>query len=214
MIATNDALDLPHTVAQIFKEGELQPRMHPNGFIQLDLMLDPESRIATRRLHVWPDNSDDFPKQVVRTSIHDHKFDMSSEILVGELRQIRYSFSLEWEMLEGPTHQIYMARYNQRSDSTLEPTGAICRLASMSEEVYEPGEVYEQDAATFHDTECAGLTATLMTKVQEYEFHQPRVMVPLGSSPDNDFKRDNVDVDMLWDKIDEAMEALLERIAG
>lgn len=216
MIATNDALDLPHTVAQIFREGELQPRMHPNGFIQLDLMLDPESRIANRRLHVWPDNSDDFPRQKVRTSIHDHKFDMSSEILVGELRQVTFNFSLEWEMLEGPTHQIYVARYSERHSSTLEPSGAVCRLASMSEEVYEPGEIYEQDAATFHDTEIPDgvLTATLMTKVKEYEFHQPRVMVPIGFTPDNDFRRDEVDVDLLWDKIDEAMEALLERIAG
>jgi hypothetical protein len=212
MIISTAATNLPAQVATIFSEGDRQPRMHPNGFIQLDIDLDPESRIATKRLHVWPDNSDDFPKQEVRTSIHDHKFDMASEILIGELRQICYHFSLEWEMLEGPTHQIYIARYNSRSDSTLEPTGVVVRQASVSEEVYEEGEMYDQEASTFHDTECVGLTATLMTKVQEYEFHQPRVMVPIGTEPDNNFKRDNVDVDLLWDKIDEAMEALIDRI--
>lgn len=243
MIISTEAAALPDVVARIFSEGERQPRMHPNGFIQLDIDVDEnpcepcggsgewkqratkalmgtcpscggsgKNRIANKRLHVWPDNSDDFPRQEVRTSIHDHKFDMASEILIGELRQIRYHFSLDWEMLEGPTHQIYIARYNTRSDSTLEPTGAIVRLERISEEVYEEGDDYEQQASTFHDTECVGLTATLMTKVQEYEFHEPRVMVPIGAEPDNDFKRDNVDVDLLWDKIDEAMEALIDRI--
>lgn len=214
MILSLEAQHLPTLVAGIYKQGERQPRMHPNGFIQLDVTLDPESRIAEQRLHVWPDNPDDFPRQETRTTIHDHKFDMKSEILVGEIRQIRYHFNVEWDVeLEGPTHEIYIASYNRKSDSTLEPTGALVRLATMTEEVWDEGDVYTQPASSFHDTGWEGLTATLMTKQKEYEFHQPRIMVPIGVEPDNDFKRDNVDVDLLWDKIDEAMELLIERIS-
>ena len=41
------------------------PRVHPNGFIQLDLNAE-----GTLRLHVWPDGP--FPKQRSDSTIHEH----------------------------------------------------------------------------------------------------------------------------------------------
>ena len=61
-----------------------KPRVHPNGFIQLDLNQD-----ASMRLHVWPDESEGHvPCQETKTTIHDHKFDMQSMIVYGSLKQL------------------------------------------------------------------------------------------------------------------------------
>jgi hypothetical protein len=193
--------------SQARKAGE-KPRVHPNGFIQLDLVLD-GSRIAQTRLHVWPDR-DDIPTQSVATTIHDHRFDLRSTVLTGTLLQRRYDVSLT----ETPTHEIYIAQYPEdRKESVLGPSGVRVAVEDPGKragvlygiEVFTEGFSYTQPMYTFHDTQWSGLTATLMEKVAEDKAHEPRVLVPLGHEPDNTFVRAVVDEELLWDYIERAL---------
>ncbi len=58
------------------------PRVHGNGFIQLDLT-------DRTRLHVWHPS---VPRQKVATQIHDHVFSFESCCIVGRLINVVYKF--------------------------------------------------------------------------------------------------------------------------
>ena len=69
-------------LSRLRKRG-FQPRFHGNGFIQLYL-----NDAKTKRLHVWhPDHA---PQRDHNAQIHDHRFEMTSNVLVGKLRHITY----------------------------------------------------------------------------------------------------------------------------
>lgn len=53
-----------------------RPRVHGNGFIQLDLT-------DRRRLHIWGDPR--IPRQRVPSTIHDHTFNFSSRVYRGQI---------------------------------------------------------------------------------------------------------------------------------
>ena len=55
------------------KERGISPRVHGNGFIQVDLTHD-------TRLHVWGDKR--IPRQNTYTPIHDHVFGFKSHLVV------------------------------------------------------------------------------------------------------------------------------------
>src|SRR5882672_5609107 len=75
----------PIPVYEELRQQPRRPRLHPNGFIQLDLTED-----LSKRLHVWPDEP--LQAQLTRHPIHDHSFDMKSEILAGCLANLIYEF--------------------------------------------------------------------------------------------------------------------------
>lgn len=189
------------TVARVREDGG-KPRVHPNGFIQLDLEITHGTWIAETRLHVWPDG-DDIPKQTTATTIHDHRFDMHSTVLTGRLWQMRYSVQLD----ERPfSHEIYVAQYPEpRKESVLMPSGVCVKVTPTRAECIGEEISYTQPRYTFHDTGWVGLTATLMTKTNEDVLHEPRVLVPMGQEPDNSFIRANVEEDLLWDYIERAL---------
>jgi hypothetical protein len=191
------------------------PRVHPNGFIQLDLETPVEAATghsgASRRLHVWNPPGLDLPSQARRSPIHDHVFDMESTVIVGQLRQIVYDASLAPVVFResGPcwTHEVCLANYSQASKSTLEPTGVfITAISDPSYAVYER-ETYTQAACTFHDTLVHGPCLTIMTKTKVYEGRPARVLIELGQKPDNDFVRSEA---LTPDTIYAAIERTLE----
>lgn len=174
-----------------------RPRVHPNGFLQLDLGLH------DTRLHIW---HPDLPKQTVRTSIHDHVFHMRSTVELGTLEQVRYSYTLEH--CGEPSDEIYMARYTDKSESTLQPTGVLIAQTRVGSTIVEKGETYQQPPFTFHDSVPAtSVVMTIMEKIYRSS-GEPRVIVPLGEEPDNSFSRLDADEDFLWDIIYETSEML------
>lgn len=184
----------------------VKPRVHPNGFIQLDLKGD-GTRIAKTRLHVWPDG-DDIPKQKVSTTIHDHRFDMHSTILTGLLTQRTYRVRMVPDRTPRGvffTHEIHMAQYPTPHESILAPTGIKVEVFRDERKAFSEGDEYTQRRYSFHDTDWMGLTATLMSKVGEDLDHEPRVLVPLGQEPDNSFVRAECDEGLLWDYIERAL---------
>lgn len=173
-----------------------KPRVHGNGFIQLDM-----NNQGTFRLHVW---HKDIPRQVVATPIHDHVFALRSQVMLGTL------IHEELEPVEDAegNHRIYRAQQEAGTQNTiLVPDEGTVRLEVEQRLVLGEGSVYTFPAWRLHRTDHIGLTATVMQKVNAPEgYGRPRVLVPVGSEPDNDFHRDGFDPEYLWSYIERVCE--------
>lgn len=172
------------------------PRVHGNGFIQLDLNDE-----GTRRLHVW---HEDIPRQAVATPVHDHVFDLRSIVLLGTL--------IHSELIPGNntfgTHRIYRAEQEEGTQNTiLVPDEGLVSLYISQKLVLGAGSIYTFPAGKLHQTDHVGLTATVMDKINApANYGRPRVLVSVGKEPDNEFRRDNHDPEILWPFIEEVFE--------
>lgn len=187
--------DLRDEVTSVYAREGGNPRIHPNGFIQLDLEPVPASwhashqrghSGASRRLHVWNAPGFSFARQETHNEVHDHVFDMFSEVVRGALWQILY----ELHPSDYPTHEKYRAVYQKNSDSRLEPTGEIGSLVETERFRVVQGKCYTQQAFTLHDSEPqpGGCVVTVMTKTGIHE-GDATVVCPIDVPPDNDFDR-------------------------
>lgn len=195
-------LDDAHRLTTEAWERGAKPRVHPNGFIQLDLT-KPESEEwhdgkqkghsgAGLRLHVWNPPGFAMPHQDTTNEIHDHVFDMRSTVVRGELIQSLYVF-VPWNELErdaGPrTHETYKAVYDKKSSSRLDGPLEDGKLYLREQFHVHEGESYTQQAFTLHDSGTSGLTTvTIMEKVAIHE-GTPTVVCLIDQPPDNDFDR-------------------------
>lgn len=196
---------MPSDIGKMIDDARLagrRPRVHPNGFIQLDL--DPPVEQARghsgapRRLHVWPEEGLIQAQQSDNT-IHDHVFAMRSHVLKGALRQEVHRVSLHH--YASPTHEVYVARYSCASASSLDPSGVLVELLLPEVEAVEAGETYNQPAFTFHDTVVVERPlVTVMHKLCVYD-GDARVLVPVGTEPDNSFDRLLEPEEHLWEVI-------------
>jgi hypothetical protein len=205
------------------------PRIHPNGFIQLDLEPVEESwdeskkrghSGASLRLHIWEPPGIDLPRQETINEIHDHVFDMRSTVVKGRLMQSLYKFEIPSWLQEGyglcaappvdskpPTHKKYKAVYDKKSSSRLEPTGEQGYLLHVQSFWIEAGQSYTQPAFTLHDSVADGLVITLMEKTEIHE-GDATVICRVGSPPDNTFDRAKAaDPALLWDAIERSILA-------
>lgn len=182
------------------KNAGLIPRVHPNGFIQID-----SDETKSKRVHIWPRSAEFILGQKSSSPIHDHIFGMTSRVVKGSLTQLLYNFDLTHAGY--PTHEIYMAKYSKPGESTLQPTGIQGVLYSNihRSEAVVAGEFYTQPAFTFHAT-VPGIRPliTFMTKNKVYKDFEPRVIVPVDEPPDNDFKRSSASEELLWEIIEDA----------
>ncbi len=178
------------------------PRVHGNGFIQLDLT-------PRTRLHIWGDPR--IPKQKVPTPIHDHVFGFESTVLVGRVINVVYIVNAH----EHGDYRIYTPEIREREDTILKPTEIRV--------VVDPIHVDTIDWQTssckygillrqFHETIApSGPAATIiikndMTQAQGNVKMLPRVLCPVTQEPDNEFNRYAADVDMLWRIIEQTLK--------
>lgn len=153
-----------------------EPRLHPNGFIQYDLP-------TGDRLHIW---HPDLPiAQVVYTPIHDHTFDFTSRVVMGRLTHVVYEF---WNHPEGE-YQLHRAQVIAGEDTKLAPLKQVGNMQEAERWVLGEHSVYSFKHGRFHTSEGEGLTATVMTKVATDLLPFPRIAVPVGIDPDNNFRR-------------------------
>lgn len=179
-------------------ELDSEPRVHPNGFIQLDL----DERL---RLHVWHPR---LPyRQKTYHPVHDHVFGFTSHVFSGRMVHTIYNLTPD---LDG-THAIWRVQAiggNEESVlSALE--GGRVRLVHDHTEVTQPGGSYQFEAYRFHETLSNEPTLTIIEKVGAglttgVNSQGASVVVPIGVAPDNNFRRDAVNSDVLWELISEA----------
>jgi hypothetical protein len=208
--------DIIEQAHQIYEVSGGNPRIHPNGFIQLDL--DPVADSwhdshqkghsgAKRRLHIWNPPGIELPHQGTVNEVHDHVFDMHSNVIKGTLWQCLYIFDLEGDAeIAEPTHQKYQAVYAKSSDSRLEPTGEKGWLRQTHRFPITALSGYEQPAFTLHDSEPEGCVVTVMSKTAVYD-GEATVICPIDTPPDNSFDRASaMPIYKIWDAIFAAIE--------
>ncbi len=173
-----------------------EPRLHPNGFVQLD--------IADKiRLHVWPDNSAVLPKPKVVTNIHDHTFDFESIVVVGSLTNLIYKFS------ESASGKYYL--YNVKPYAVVKHWVPMVlqdqrrfNARIVGKCIQNAGESYTFPAFRFHETLWDALTLTVIKVGKTYPDRYARVACDVKEVPDNSFRREAADKKVLWSLIEKA----------
>lgn len=186
------------TSVEYLKALGRSPRVHPNGFVQFDI--EP----GVLRLNIWPDQGiEGHPGRV--HPIHNHSFDLHSVILVGALTNVTYD--LRQEAWIKPTHELHVARHIDQHNTVLQPVrGGAGALKVLKMDTYHPGQDYSLPRAYLHDSLPHGLTMTLMWTENPDPMYAPKVAVPVGVQPMNNYKRDGFDANLLWDIIGQALE--------
>jgi len=210
-------IDVRDEVAEARASGA-QPRVHPNGFIQLDLLVEPGEESwddskkqghsgGSRRLHIWNPPSIELPHQETDNEIHDHVFDMRSTVIRGRLMQNMYEFRVQGpDEMAMPTHEKYRAIYDKKSSSRLEATGEQGWLEPIMWFWVNEGMSYWQDAFTLHDTGTPeGTVVTVMEKVRIYDGN-PTIVCKIDHPPDNAFDRASAAPhELLWEAIERSI---------
>lgn len=188
-----------------FDLDRMDPRVHGNGFIQVDL--DP-----THRLHVW--GHPDIPRQSVNSPIHDHIFGFTSTCLVGRLVNVVYMVSPVWENYVG-AFDLYEAQPPAHGhDSKLvlvENAGYAFKVTPTRTDTVVPGQTYDIDILQYHETFATEPSATVIKNngqtIQQNpgSRRKPRVLLPMGVQPDNAFNRHAFDRDLLMGIIREVV---------
>ncbi len=179
---------------------EARPRLHGNGFIQLDQ--------PAGRLHIWP-----FPAltaQSVSTQIHNHRFSFESWVLLGRTLDVRYEVFHTYNPAE-VTHVAHEAVAREKEDTVLLPISseATCQARRTAVRLLEAGDHYYFPPFEYHEHLPTRTTvATLMLKRREFLDYRPRVLVPIGMEPDNDFNRYQVSRDLLWQVIEDTCKQI------
>lgn len=187
------------------REFGRRPRLHPNGFIQLDL-----TPWGNLRLHVWPDAP--LPAQKTSHPIHDHSFDMESCVILGMLTNREFKFVLgqvpvSMGGMPAPSYRIFQATRLDGQDTVLsEVDGFLGYLRVTKSKDIFPGLRYSLPREVLHESIPHGLTASIMEKINPDKEYGPRVAVPEGIEPDNDFRRETIDEEFLWSFIKRALE--------
>ena len=184
-------------IAELKRRGVV-PRVHGNGFIQVDLT-------DTTRLHVWGDKR--IPRQNVYTPIHDHVFGFKSTLLAGRLFNVVYGFH---EDMFGD-YRIYKPEIRTGEDTILMPTPVRVKVFPIRTHLVEyhtNSTTYEMDPFIFHESFVTEPTVTIIEKTGPTQAQganiKPRVLVRFDKDPDNEFNRYDTDPDRLW--------AIIERV--
>lgn len=166
-----------------------QPRLHPNGFIQLDLP-------GRRRLHVWPDMP--IRGGVMGEPIHDHVYGFTSSVGLGTLvnRTIRL---VEHPEGEYELHGIPSYAVDPRDFALKRLDDKRYRIASTVEIRMTAPARYEMEPFEFHETEAIGLTATVIALGEPDPSRLARVACRVGRVPTGAFRREEPgERDRLW----------------
>lgn len=174
--------------------------LHGLGFIQVVLG-------GNQRLHVW---HPDLPKRRCAefSSIHDHRFSFTSQVLVGEQINVRYNVidSTQVRNLCRAPGMEYVAY--EHSGARL-PTGSRpwepAMLLTLEEGIIErikPGYMYQMDKYQLHRTQPGGdgRVATLMTKTDEGTYGAYS-LCRIGVEPDVEFDRYQLSENELWEYV-------------
>lgn len=186
-----------HDVARIVRQAQslrLRPRVHGDGFIQLDLPW------LQRRLHGWGHPA--IPAREDLVHIHDHRFWLHSTVLIGGIRnqvfwladdpegavQVRIVHRVNPSTSrQGPPYEYPVLRDDKRF-----------RLVLFREHSVGRGESYEHPAGVLHRTVPMGPSITLVEKLYADDSYVPRVITEFGKDFDIELRRDTLSSKALY----------------
>lgn len=177
-----------------------KPRVHGNGFLQLDL---PEPDM---RLHIWPEQK--LATQKVYTGIHNHNFSFNSRILCGALTHIEYD-----GLQQSPIglYQVYKTTPRDREDKGLVLASPYRYNLKYGRFFLLPqGSYYSFKYGNFHDSRGNGLTATIMRKTRVEPLTEVYVLCEQHEVPDNDFNRYQFKDEQLWPIVKQVFDKIKE----
>ena len=190
--------------------GDNQPRVHGNGFIQLDLT--PRSR-----LHVW--GHPYIPRQKVATPIHDHIFSFTSYVLWGRLINVVYAENAPYTVVtQGlPTGRFFEPHVREQGsgseDQVLWARDQSSHSLSVKDvQIVNAGESYQLNHGVLHESIAPEIAVSVIQKsgptMGQGAVARPRVFVPEGLEPDNEFNRYTAaSRELLWEIISLALSA-------
>lgn len=175
-------------------------KLHPGGFIQLSLASDPAWRVDGMRLHVW---SAGLPQRDPRLGIHEHPFEMTSRILLGEIENLDFEVRARSQD-DTASHVALEARHSE-----LLPTGQRFAVSCVGRRILRSGDLYRVPKGQFHCSILASpLAVTLIVRSSIDAHHDPRVLAPAGYCEDEVLGSRSVDQDTAWNLIDRALSLL------
>lgn len=164
--------------------------LHGLGFVQIQLE-------ANHRLHVW---HPELPRRSCfeHSSIHDHRFDFASTVLVGSMANHVYYVTRDSD--EGEFVQyLHEGKRSPNGGRPWTPDGNI-DLELVRSSTISAGQCYLSTAYVFHRTEALGngKVATLMHKTHEFSQGAHSTCLA-GVQPDTDFDRFQWSASQLWE---------------
>lgn len=169
--------------------------LHGLGFVQVQLP-------ANQRLHVW---HPELPRRhcFEFSAIHNHRFDFTSQVLVGEQINIDYIPTESGVS----THILYLHE-GPRSSRGGRPwfRDGFVRMVESGRQTVKAGQTYHMRAYDYHRTEPGGdrKTATIMAKT--FEGHTgAHSTCEIGVEPDADFDRYQWSPSQLWEIVSDVL---------
>lgn len=139
---------------------------------------------------------------------------MRSSVILGTLAHVEYTFNTLLHRSELKNRTPYVLHEAQKiagEDTVLRPVSPTGWLSRRRQYAVSAGFGYGFGSGVLHDSRPDGLTATVMTKTYTNDWYRPKVAVPYGIKPDNDFRRDTGDVNALWKIIDNVLDLAKKR---
>lgn len=169
--------------------------LHGLGFVQVQLE-------GNQRLHVW---HPELPRRACfeSSSIHDHRFDFISRVLIGTQCNIEYRL----DPSPGGGYMLYLHEGARTAcgGRPWMPDGRV-HMTEINRESIAAGVTYRQQAYDFHRTEPGGdgKAATIMQKLGEYS-RGAHSSCLVGVQPDDQFDRYQWSPAQLWEIVADVM---------
>ena len=169
------------------REIGTKPRVHPNGFVQLDLT-------ENTKLHIWPEQP--IKTVDVQTPHHDHTFSFSSQVILGALQHTVYR-PTESESGKFHLYTVYPFKAQNQETPFVRLDDKRYDMEVVREFIISAGQKYFFEAFEFHSSQSISLTATII-KVSPFDKSlQARVTCRYDQEPQL-FRRDSFDEEFLW----------------
>lgn len=166
---------------------------HPLGFIMATLLDEGCEKI---RLHLWTKSFDKAQKPT--WLVHDHKFDLTSWVISGVIKNIEYK-----NAVSPKTHQLYSVTYNA-TGSLLTKLDEMYSLEVEKTQEFNEGDKYKIEAGVFHQSISLSqrTTVTICHTVNKKE-SPPLVIGELNGEEKYYYQRSHVNTDELQKVIEE-----------
>lgn len=197
-------------VRQELLTAEIDMRLHPEGFVQV-------KGLPSGQLHVWHES---LPRYADEDTLHDHVWDLRSQVLVGTQVDEDYAFYVEpeadWQqwcvvdldaLYKTQTSCVDSVATDRPGlgGTAIAPAGVYGYVARIRRIEVPAGESYLIPRRMFHRSLAVPGTATLTHKAARLEGEQPRVLAKRGHSPDRSPESPEFGADLLWNAVEEVV---------